>query len=132
MRCSGRSSTLFRLTVARRRRLFAYGPSGWRGQTHRLPVHEVRGDCGGRGGPLLVIQVPRHKPRRWGERWNSYSFCKRHVHARTARRAEFHGERRLKHLFEQLALENARGRANAETFAFLKKRDLVGVLACEI
>src|SRR5579859_574475 len=132
MRCSGRSSTLFRLTVARRRRLFHVWPQRLRGRTHRLPVHEVRGDCGGRGGPLRVIQVPQGEPRRWGERWNSYSFCSRHIHARTARRAEFHGERRLKNLFEQFALEDACGRPDAKTFALLKESNLVGVLAREI
>ena len=56
----------------------------------------------------------------------------RHIHTRTARRAELHGERRLKNLFEQFALEDARGRSNAKTFALLKKRNLIGILAGEI
>jgi hypothetical protein len=56
----------------------------------------------------------------------------RHIHTRTAGRAELHGERRLKNLFEQFALEDARGRSNAKTFALLKKCNLIGVLAGEI
>src|ERR1700686_39063 len=83
-------------------------------------------------GPLGMVQVPRPGLRRLGERWNRYLFCRRHVHTGAARRAEFHGERRLKNLFEQLALEDACGRSNTKTFALLKKRDLVGVLAGEI
>ena len=38
----------------------------------------------------------------------------------------------MKNLFEQFALEDACGRSNAKTFALLKKRHLVGVLAREI
>ena len=38
---------LFRLTVARRRRLFHVRPRCLPELTHRLPVHEVRDDCGG-------------------------------------------------------------------------------------
>src|SRR5580704_10311603 len=83
-------------------------------------------------GPLWVIQVPHSEARRLGERWNCYLFCRRHVHTRSARRAELYGERRLKNLFEQFALEDARGRPNAKTFALLKKCDLIGVLAGEI
>jgi len=86
----------------------------------------------GADGPLLVIQVPHGEARRLGEQENLYLFFGRHIHTGTARRAELHGERRLKNLFEQFALEDARGRSNAKTLALLKQRDLVGVLASEI
>src|SRR5271163_23678 len=76
--------------------------------------------------------MPRHAPRRWGKQRNRYLFCSRHIHTRTARRAEFHGECCLKNLFEQFALKNGCGWSNAKTFALLKKSDLVGVLAGEI
>ena len=62
----------------------------------------------------------------------NYLLFGRHAHAGTAGRAELHGERRLKNLFEQFALEDRGGRSNAKTFAFLEKRDLIGVLAGEI
>jgi hypothetical protein len=79
-----------------------------------------------------MIQVPQPEPQRWGEQGNRYLFCRRHIHTRTARRAELHGERRLKNLFEQFALEDGRRRSNAKTFALLKKSDLVSVLARKI
>src|SRR5216683_3257026 len=47
--CSGWLAN-FRLTVARRRRLACLPPISRR--TLRLPVHEVRDDCGGALGPL--------------------------------------------------------------------------------
>ena len=43
-----------------------------------------------------------------------------------------HGERCLENLFEQFALVDAGGRADAQALAFLQQHDLVGVLAGEI
>jgi hypothetical protein len=54
------------------------------------------------------------------------------MHTRTAGRPKFHGELRLKDLFEQFALEYARGRSNTKALALLKKSDLVSILPCEI
>ena len=76
--------------------------------------------------------MPQLAPRRLCEQSNGYLFCRRHIHTRAARRAELHGEWRLKNLFEQFALKDSCGWPNAKTFALLKKSDLVGVLAGEI
>ena len=46
---------LFRLTVARRRRLASRVAPRLPELTHRLPVHEVRGDC---GGSLALAERP--------------------------------------------------------------------------
>ena len=131
MRRSGRGSTLFRLTVARRRRLFHVCPSV---AEVNAPSSRARSPrwLWGADGPLCVIQVPQPEPRRSSESWNGCLFCRRHIHTRTARRAELHGERRLKNLFEQFALEDGRRRSNAKTLALLKKSDLVSVLARKI
>src|ERR1700722_7971677 len=71
-------------------------------------------------------------PQRLGEQEKRYLLFGRHVHTRTAGRAELHGERRLKNLFEQFALEDGCRRSNAKTFALLKKSNLGGILAREI
>src|SRR5690349_17758383 len=54
------------------------------------------------------------------------------MHTRTAGRPEFHGELCLKNLFEQFALEYARGRSDTKALAFLKESDLVSILPGEI
>ena len=52
--------------------------------------------------------------------------------ARPAGRGHLHGQRRLKNLFEQLALENASRRAHAKALAFLQQDDLIGVFPGKI
>lgn len=59
MRRSGRSCTLFRLTVARRRRLFHVDPGVGRSLRTVFPCTKSAVLVGGRGGPLGVIQMPR-------------------------------------------------------------------------
>ena len=52
--------------------------------------------------------------------------------ARPAGRGHLHAQRRLKHVFEQIALKNGGGRSDAQTFSFLQQHHLIGVFSREI
>ena len=96
----------------------------------RLPEHEVRGECEGRGARWWLLsaaatdaasRLTRKLLRRWQQ-----------IHTRTAVRALLNGERRVKNSLQQIALVNARGRTYAQALAFLQQHNLIGVFRGEI
>jgi hypothetical protein len=103
----------------------------------RLPVREVRGNCKGAkptvGCGEAADQVPEDKILKDASPFLAAGFCPtyrsdpkhgvswfcQNAYPRTPGRAELHGKRRVKNLFEQFALVDRSRRADAKTFAAL-------------
>jgi len=96
----------------------------------RLPEHEVRDDCEG-PKPTVDDDMPRFKYAAPGLT-RKHLRCRQQIHTRTAVRAFLDRERRLKNLFQQIALIHACRRTYPQALSLLQQHNLVRVFRGEI